>query len=96
MVVGATEDAVRQPTLVATKAQMDMLTLAGLNGVRVTQIWTPGQTAPTADVVPRGAATGRQPRPSGCPVPIPPRPTHPGRPAVTSLGGWYQDAVTKT
>ena len=48
MVVGATEDAVRQPTLVATKAQMDMLTLAGLNGVRVTQIWTPGPTAPTA------------------------------------------------
>jgi len=48
MVVGATEDAVRQPTLVASKAQMDMLTLAGLNGVRVTQIWTPGQTAPTA------------------------------------------------
>jgi hypothetical protein len=47
MVVGATEDAVRQPTLVASKTQMDMLRLAGLDGIRVTQIWTPGQTAPT-------------------------------------------------
>jgi hypothetical protein len=48
MVVGATEDAVRQPELVAAKAQMDLVKLAGLDGVRVTQIWKPGDTAPTA------------------------------------------------
>ena len=48
MVVGATEDAVRQPEPVAAKAQMDLLRLAGLEGVRVTQIWKPGDTAPTA------------------------------------------------
>src|SRR2546423_2043427 len=48
MVVGATEDAVRQPTLPAAKAQMDLVKLAGLDGVRVTQNWTTGQTAPTA------------------------------------------------
>jgi hypothetical protein len=47
MLIGATEDAVRQPTLVAAKAQMDLLTLAGFNAVRITQIWAPGQTAPS-------------------------------------------------
>jgi hypothetical protein len=41
-VLGATEDAVRAPTLVAAKAQMDLLTLAGFRGVRITQVWTPG------------------------------------------------------
>jgi Cellulase (glycosyl hydrolase family 5) len=49
MLIGATEDAVRQPTLVAAKAQMDLLRLAGFNAVRVTQIWAPGQTEPSAD-----------------------------------------------
>src|SRR5438876_9177748 len=44
MLIGATEDAVRQPTLVAAKAQMDLLTLAGFNAVRITQIWAPGET----------------------------------------------------
>jgi hypothetical protein len=48
MLIGATEDAVRQPTLVQAKAQMDLLTLAGFNAVRITQIWTPGQTEPDA------------------------------------------------
>src|SRR5436305_12781939 len=48
MLIGATEDAVRQPTLVQTKAQMDLLRLAGFNEVRVTQTWTPEQTAPDA------------------------------------------------
>jgi hypothetical protein len=51
MLIGATEDAVRQPTLVGAKAQMDLLTLAGFNAVRVTQIWTPGDTKPGADDV---------------------------------------------
>jgi Cellulase (glycosyl hydrolase family 5) len=49
MLIGATEDAVRQPTLVGAKAQMDILRLAGFNAVRVTQIWAPGQTEPTPD-----------------------------------------------
>jgi hypothetical protein len=47
MVVGGTEDAVKQPTLPAAKAQMDLLKLAGLDAVRVTQTWTTGETAPT-------------------------------------------------
>jgi hypothetical protein len=46
LVVGATEDAVRQPEPVAAKTQMDLVKLAGLDGVRVTQIWRPGDTAP--------------------------------------------------
>jgi Cellulase (glycosyl hydrolase family 5) len=49
MLIGVTEDAVRQPTLVGAKAQMDVLRLAGFNAVRVTQIWAPGQTEPTPD-----------------------------------------------
>src|SRR5437762_11758266 len=42
LVLGATEDAVRSPSLVATKAQMDLLVLAGFRAVRITQVWTPG------------------------------------------------------
>src|ERR687884_1208904 len=49
MTIGATEDIVKQPTLVAAKAQMDKLKLAGLRGVRMTQEWAPGQTAPGGD-----------------------------------------------
>jgi hypothetical protein len=43
LVLGATEDAVKTPTLAQTKAQMDLLVLAGFRGVRITQIWTPGE-----------------------------------------------------
>jgi len=49
LVLGATEDAVRAPTLAAAKAQMDMLVLAGFRGVRITQIWTPGTRELSAD-----------------------------------------------
>jgi hypothetical protein len=49
MTLGATEDIVKQPTLVAAKAQMDKLKLAGLRGVRMTQEWAPGQTEPGGD-----------------------------------------------
>src|SRR2546429_7530382 len=49
MTLGATEDIVKQPDLVAAKAQMDRLKLAGLRGVRVTQEWAPGQTEPGGD-----------------------------------------------
>jgi hypothetical protein len=48
MLIGATEDAVRQPSLAAAKSEMDLLTLAGFNSVRITQIWAPGQTEPAA------------------------------------------------
>src|ERR1051326_8766392 len=44
MLVGATEDAVRAPTLVGAKAELDLAKLAGFGGVRITQIWAPGQT----------------------------------------------------
>ena len=43
LVIGATEDAVRSVTLAQTKTQMDLLALAGFRGVRITQIWAPGQ-----------------------------------------------------
>ena len=45
MVIGATEDAVRSPTLTQAKAQMDLVALAGFRGVRITEIWKPGATA---------------------------------------------------
>src|SRR5919198_963996 len=46
MTIGATEDIVKQPDLVAANAQMDRLKLAGLRAVRMTQEWAPGQTEP--------------------------------------------------
>lgn len=48
MVIGATEDAVRSPTLVGAKAKMTLLALAGYDGVRITQAWKPGETAVSA------------------------------------------------
>src|SRR4030081_3562739 len=51
LVIGATEDAVRSTTLVDAKAQMDLLALAGFRGVRITQIWVPGQRAVSPDDV---------------------------------------------
>ena len=51
LVLGATEDAVRSTTLVDAKAQMDLLGLAGFRGVRITQIWAPGERAVSADDV---------------------------------------------
>jgi hypothetical protein len=49
MLVGATEDAVRQPSLAASKAKFDLARLVGFDSVRITSYWTPGQTEPTAD-----------------------------------------------
>jgi hypothetical protein len=43
MLVGATEDAVRSPTLVGAKAKMTLLGLAGFDAVRITQTWKPGE-----------------------------------------------------
>jgi hypothetical protein len=51
MVVGAAEDAVRQGSLSASKAKLDLLRLAGLGAVRVTSIWSPGVSAPSPDEV---------------------------------------------
>ncbi len=44
MLIGATEDAIRSPTLVQAKAQLDLARLAGFDSVRVTQVWAPGET----------------------------------------------------
>src|SRR3954451_6266735 len=49
LVLGATEDAVRAPTMAQAKAQMDLLALAGFRGVRITQIWAPGARKVSAD-----------------------------------------------
>jgi hypothetical protein len=51
MLVGADEDAVKQSTMTAAKAKLDLLKLAGFNAVRVTAIWQPGQTQPPTNVV---------------------------------------------
>ena len=51
LVIGATEDAVRSTTLVDAKAQMDLLALAGFRGVRITQVWAPGERAVSPDDV---------------------------------------------
>jgi hypothetical protein len=44
LLLGAAEDIVRQPTLAQAKAQMDLLRGAGFDAVRVSQVWTPGET----------------------------------------------------
>ena len=51
MLVGAAEDAPRSTSLVVAKAQMTLARLAGFDSIRVTEIWAPGETAPTADDV---------------------------------------------
>jgi hypothetical protein len=48
MLIGATEDAPRSPSLTVAKAQMDLLVAAGFRGVRITQEWHPGDTALSA------------------------------------------------
>jgi hypothetical protein len=48
LVVGASEDAVQQTNVTAAKAKLDLLKLAGFDAVRITEIWAPGERAPTA------------------------------------------------
>lgn len=48
MLLGATEDAVRAPTLAGARAEMDRLVLAGFRAVRISQVWTPGETTVSA------------------------------------------------
>jgi hypothetical protein len=49
LVVGAVEDGVRASSLVEAEAKMTLLQTAGFRAVRVTSIWSPGQSAPSAD-----------------------------------------------
>jgi len=51
MRVGAVEDAPRSTDLATAKAQMTLARLAGFDSIRITEIWAPGQTAPTANDV---------------------------------------------
>ncbi len=44
LIVGAAEDAPRQPQLSAAMAKMDLARLAGLSAVRITSLWSPGRT----------------------------------------------------
>jgi hypothetical protein len=48
MRVGVAEDGVRRTSLVAAKAELDLLRLAGLDSVRVSSTWSPGQSTPAA------------------------------------------------
>jgi hypothetical protein len=48
MMVGVVDDSVKKPTFVAAKARMDLIRLAGFDTVRITTIWSPGQTKPEA------------------------------------------------
>jgi hypothetical protein len=48
MVVGVTEDAFQQPTLVAAKAKIDLAQLVGFNAIRLSATWSPGEDKPTA------------------------------------------------
>lgn len=44
--VGAAEDASRSPDLVHAYAKMELARLAGLDAIRITSIWRPGETEP--------------------------------------------------
>jgi hypothetical protein len=50
-IVGAAEDDVKAGTLAEAKARLDLLSLAGLQAVRVTAIWDPADPHPTADML---------------------------------------------
>jgi hypothetical protein len=45
LTLGATEDAVRSQDPKVAQKQMDLLEQAGFGAVRITQVWTPGETA---------------------------------------------------
>jgi hypothetical protein len=48
LVVGAAEDIVRQPTLLQSKAQVELARASGFQALRITSHWTRGLTAPSA------------------------------------------------
>jgi hypothetical protein len=49
LATGVAEDAVRSSDLATAKQQVSLLTGGGFGAVRVTSVWTPGASAPTAD-----------------------------------------------
>jgi hypothetical protein len=49
LLIGATEDAVRSQVPATAKAQMDLIRLAGFRAVRITEVWSPGQTTLNPD-----------------------------------------------
>jgi hypothetical protein len=49
LIVGAAEDAPKQPELLVAKAKMDLARLAGLSAVRITSVWAPGQTTVSSE-----------------------------------------------
>ncbi len=51
MLVGAAEDVVKQPDPVKAKAEMDLALLGGLDAIRITQVWAPGETRPSAEAL---------------------------------------------
>ena len=48
LLVGASEDAAKQPNLAVAQAKMDLAKLAGLDAMRLTAPWRPGQSQPSA------------------------------------------------
>jgi hypothetical protein len=48
MLIGAAEDVVKQSDPVRAKAELDLARLGGLDAIRITQVWAPGETEPTA------------------------------------------------
>jgi hypothetical protein len=48
LLVGASEDASKQPSLAVAQAKMDLARLAGFDAIRVTAPWTPGQSQPSS------------------------------------------------
>ena len=49
MALGATEDVVRQADPVKAKEALDLAKLAGFDSIRISQIWAPGETKPSAE-----------------------------------------------
>jgi len=48
LTIGAAEDAVQSPLLAVSKAQMNLIQLAGFRAVRITQTWAPGERTVSA------------------------------------------------
>ena len=48
LIAGAAEDAVQQDSVTGAKAKLDLLKLAGFEAVRISEVWAPGQRAPSA------------------------------------------------
>jgi hypothetical protein len=51
MLVGAAEDAGKTADPAVAQAQMDLAKLAGLDAIRVTAVWAPGESEPDADTL---------------------------------------------